>query len=457
MSSLNFTNGTFLEREELQRFQEFLQDNVVANAIIGNTTNFGIVQTVFGNTDPNFQVSVGSSIGTIQFTNPRSQAIDVDRNLIRLFAEDNIRVPQDGNFYWVRISYQIRRYETGTLNIDAEGNLTGIDTFFTQVLRGAEDNIPVTIRFEAANGQASINSGFYQIQSVTSDISASLLNNQSYNAENNLRYIVIGSLPIGELVSAQQRLGLYEYDSCNVELIRETITNTAPTLTSDQVDRFFYVARVQNNNGVVIVTDQRSLDNDYWQFNIAGLAGTLEVTRNLEELIPTRQTAQTNLGVFSRQETDARIQDQINRFDSQFSTLLRKDRNLIELLNKAEARTNLNVPLESDVTNRINTRVPEAVNELVLRRGLKNIAGSFTSAQFIDDIVIIEPPLPDTNFVICASLEYDGSNGAVPPFIPYSFNVVEKNQDHFTFHLNLSGFDFVSTGYFLRWVIFPMG
>ena len=49
MSQINFTRKTFLEKEEIARLQEFLRDSPSENAIIGNTSKWGILRTDFQN------------------------------------------------------------------------------------------------------------------------------------------------------------------------------------------------------------------------------------------------------------------------------------------------------------------------------------------------------------------------------------------------------------------------
>ena len=280
MSELNLTRKTFLEVEELNRFQEFLQDDIATNTIVSNTTQFGIIQTNFTGTDTNFQVSQGTGSGTIQFATARSQALDADGRLIRLLATDNIAVTDDSSWYWIRISHEFRRHEVGTVSINTDGQMTGTGTLFNQVLRGQATDVPVRIRFQEIDGTNATNNGDYEVVDVIDDTNAILTSSVVFQTEADLRYIVIGSTPIGEVVSTAQREGIYQYDSCNVELIAETTLETPPALPANGTGRYFYVARVMNVGGTVTVQDQRDIDDTYWKFDVPGIQGAI-ITRPL--------------------------------------------------------------------------------------------------------------------------------------------------------------------------------
>ena len=316
MSELNFTRKIFLEREEISRFQEFLLDDVAHNTVIGNTTDYGIIRTEFTGNDTNFLVSNGTSAGSIQIAKARSQAVNIDGNLIRLEATDNIAVTADSNYYWVRISYQERRYELGTVSVSNNGQLTGIGTTFTDVLRGQATDVPVRIKFENIDGTTPTNNGTYEVVNVVDNTNAILTSVTGFTTETNLRYVVIGTTPIGELVSTEQLTGLYKYDSCLVELIQETTVNTPPALPANGTNRFFYVARVINNGTTVTIEDRRT---NYWNFNTPGLDGKLTITQNLSDVADV-PTARDSLSVYSRSEVDNIITTQRTQIDTSIAT-----------------------------------------------------------------------------------------------------------------------------------------
>ncbi|MDB4591296.1 hypothetical protein OAH77_06315 [Flavobacteriaceae bacterium] len=424
MSILNFTRKVFLDRQELTRFQEFLQEDVVARAIIGNTTNFGIIQTEFINEDQNFRVSVGSNSGTIQIVNPVSQAIDADRNLIRFLSEDNISVPNDGNYYWVRISFLIRRHELGTVNIDASGNITGNGTTFTQVVRGRATNVPTIIRFTDQEGNDAVNNRTYEVEAVLDDFNIRLTANQPYTPETNLNYIVVGTSPIGQNVSDEQRVGLYNYDSCNLEFIPETVTNTQPTLTNAQQGRFFFIARVRNQNNIVTVEDTRDPSTDYWQFNISGLSGTLAINRNLGDLTD-RNTARTNIAAISTTDVDEEIRIQADRFDDNFANYFRRENNLSEINTDAlreEARNNLGILPISEINTQVDAAIDDAINEnVIIESGSFNLPEQDRAGRY-SVTVNFNPTLSTANYHVLGSIRFiDPGSADFESFSQYYF------------------------------------
>ncbi len=275
MSELNFNRKIFLELEELNRFQEFLKDDTVTNAILGNTSQWGIIQTEFDTEDLNFKVSLGTSAGTIQIAKETSQAIDIDGNLIRQFAEDNIATTDDNQWYWLSIEYIERRYEVGTVSINTDGEVTGTGTLLTEVLRGQATDAPIKVKFEQLDGSPALNNSIYEIVSVTDDTNAILTTYATFIAESDLRMIVIGTTPIGSIVSTEQEEGIYKYDSCLLNFTLETVVDTPPTLPAQDIDRVFFVARVRNNASVLTIQDKRDLEDTYWKFNVPGLEGAI--------------------------------------------------------------------------------------------------------------------------------------------------------------------------------------
>lgn len=298
MSTLNITRNIFLEKEELRRLQQFLADDITQKLFVKNTVSFGLVLSDFVNPNPlDFQIQVGTNVGTIKLAND-SFALDLDGLLVSMKAVDNLAVPSNGAWYWVRVSHQYDPTEAGTCSIDINGNLTGVNTLFQDVLRGQATEVPTKIKFRKADGSALVNSQAYELVDVTSNISASLTGG-SFVAESNLQYIVVGATPISEFLTAEQLTGLYQYDSCNVELVAEEVLNTPPVINFID-DKTFYVARVQNISGTVSVQDKRS---QWWSFNIPGIGDKMTKTSNLSDLTDLA-AARSNLEVYSKTETD---------------------------------------------------------------------------------------------------------------------------------------------------------
>ena len=68
-------------------------------------------------------------------------------NFIEINVEDRIVVPNDSNFYWVKIAYKTRNYEKGYVSVNSQGIVSGSVDFSGKV-RGQSSSTPISIRFE---------------------------------------------------------------------------------------------------------------------------------------------------------------------------------------------------------------------------------------------------------------------------------------------------------------------
>lgn len=304
MSQINFTRKTFLEKEEIARLQQFLRDSPSENAIIGNTSKYGILRTDFEN-DTDFLVEPSSNAGRAKIGKAENKAITSDGNMIYQEAIDNIEVPDDNLWYWMRIKYNYVTYEKGTVSINARGEVVGVGTSFREVLRGQGTQVPTKVRFLKMDGTAAVNSGFYEVVDITNDTNMVLTSAIDFVAENDLRMVVLGTTPLGEVLLAEQQEGLYKYDSCDIEFIAEDtgepetpphLSMVSPDLTFVQ-DKMFYIARVKNNAGFVDVDNANPyVRSEFWEFNVVGLTDKLSRFENLSDVI-NPDAALSNLGV----------------------------------------------------------------------------------------------------------------------------------------------------------------
>jgi hypothetical protein len=334
MSEINLTRKTFLEKEELRRNQEFLQNNATKAVTLSNTIRWGIIRDNFSTEDLNFKIEAGTNIGSIKCTKTESKAIDSDGNLILQEAFDNLPVTDDSNYYWVRISHKFRRNEQGYVNVDSVGNISGSGTLFSEVLRGQATDVPTKIKFIKDDGATPINSGTYEVVTVGSNISAILTSVVGFTAENDLRMVVIGATPISEAITTEQLEGIYKYDACNIELVPEVIVDTAPE-SGYVTDKTFYVARVINDAGVISIQDKRT-DSIYWASNVPGVSDRLSKFENLNDL-SNKATARANLDVYNKQE----VQDLVDGVT--ITGVLLSENNLSDLTDNTAARSNLGV------------------------------------------------------------------------------------------------------------------
>lgn len=297
MGKLNINRNIFLEKEELLRFQKFLGElNIVNQVMLDNTLSWGIVRTQFDENYPDFKVELGTNLGTIKIST-LSKAVDINKNLIYQEPIDNISVPLT-NYYWVKISHQYKYVEEGQCSINTDGTVSGVNTKFLEVIRGQSTEVPVKIKFYKSSGL--VNTQIYEVVSVDSD-TALLLSGSSFSAESSLNYIVIGSTPIGEVLTDDQKIGLYWYDSCNIEFIAEESLDQPP-VTGYLQDEHFYIARVQNIANSVTIEDKRG--SQFLTFNVEGINDKLDKNNNLSDLTDV-VAARANLGVITGAEIEA--------------------------------------------------------------------------------------------------------------------------------------------------------
>jgi len=338
MSLLNITRQTFLEKEELIRFQDFLEKNLTRQIVLSNTTSWGIIRSRFIGEDLNFKVETGTNIDCIKIgAGEESNAVSNKGLLIKLPPIANLPVVADARNYGVVISQSYRRHEEGYVSVDSLGSLSGNATSFTQVLRGQSTEVPTKIKFIKDDGSTPTNSGVYEVIDVGGDIIASLTSPTGFVAESNLRMVVIGATPIGTNVTGDQLSGLYKYDHCTVSL--RYLAPYSPISSIIPIeDEEFLIAIVNNNASNITISDYRNSQYcTYWSTNIPGVNDRLSKYENLNDLA-SKSTARTNLDVYSKAEAEAAFGG-----TTDVSDFMRKSQNLNDLTDKTTARSNLGV------------------------------------------------------------------------------------------------------------------
>ena len=280
MSYLKFSDNLFLGKQELTRFKQALDDNGFRRFFSLGISNYGVVQNASGSFT-NFQTQIGTNTNSIKVL--AGYAIDSAVNLITFPTTDNIPVPADSNWYWVKIAFTYSALEQGTFSVDTAGNLTGVNSNITAVLRGIPNN-PSKIKFP----NAVLNTGEYFVNTITNDSSATL--SGTFVNESNLTLSVVGSFtPDAVPLSADKQI--FQYDSCTMTLVLETVSNTPPTLITGKE---FLIARVQNTGVGYNIQDKRSLNlfngsggaNLYLPLSGGSLSGTLNMTNNFITNLP---------------------------------------------------------------------------------------------------------------------------------------------------------------------------
>lgn len=269
MSKLNISRNVFLEKEELTNMLSFFATAPLMKAVLQASYSFGMITNDPSKINPNtvnkpadednlvdpFKVETGTNSGTIKIL--PGMALTSQGNFIDINVEDNIAVPNDSNFYWVKIGYQTRNYEKGYVSVSSQGVVSGSVNFSGKV-RGQSSSTPVSIRFEKQDGSVPINNGVYQIVNVIDNQNLLLTSASTFVAESNLRVIVLGTLPLGGVLTSEQRNGLYTYDDYVISLVSEVSVSTPPEKEADE----YYIARVQNSGGIVSVSNE--VKSEYW-------------------------------------------------------------------------------------------------------------------------------------------------------------------------------------------------
>lgn len=300
MSKVDFHRNTFLELEELNRFQKFMLESNVNKTFLSNTIRWGIIDTSGGNVSNDFKVDIGTNSGTFKIGS-LSRALRRDGLLIEQKAIDNIPISNDNNWYWIKIGHTYTHLEEGTCTITVNGTVTGNETKFTEVLRGISSKVPVKIKFTSSS-----NTGVYDVVNVIDDLNI-IIQGDSFVAESGVTYRVIGSTPLGETVTSEQQTGLYSYDSCILTKVAETVNDTPPAGLIEDYE--FWIARVKNFNGTVTVEDKREYIvgnisySQYWEYYIRGVSDKLNKNSNLQDLSDI-VTARANLQVYSITDVD---------------------------------------------------------------------------------------------------------------------------------------------------------
>ena len=329
---LNIYRDNFLEKEELVRLMSFIRDNPALFLFVSNAQSFGIVQQGASLTlDPAFKIQVGTNANTIKL-GTGSYALDRNGNLIYQRAFDNLPIPTDDTWYWVKISHRYDNYEQGFVNLAADGTLSGVGTTFTDVLRGNSSGFPTKVKFYIQDEDGSLtpanNSGIYEITSVAGDNTAIV--SGSFVAEDNLRYVVLGAFSARTSIGSITSQGIYSYDSCNVEFIEEETTDTPPT-TDFVTGEDFYVARIKSDGATVSVEDKRV--SYYFRLNFGDIIVSNKANINASNLAaPDILVWLEKLSVYTQVE----VGDLLTGF-------LAVGQNLNDLADKTTARSNLGV------------------------------------------------------------------------------------------------------------------
>lgn len=269
MSKINIHRGTFLEKEELTRMIEFLTNRPEINAILAASVSFGLVSPG-GKAGTSFKVTASTQSGSINIIG--GYVIDSELKSYLVENQLNYPVPNDNKYYWLKISPFSRNYENGTVQVDTSGNVSGTVNF-QGVVRGQSSGVPTCIRFVKEDGSQPLNNGVYQVVDIINNNNIILSSGLLFQAESDLKVIVLGSVPMGRRFTEEQLEGLYTFDSYKLSLIEEPSGGTMPNKDVNE----YFIARVRNNGGSITVLDERA---EFWSLGGTGGAQTFTISIN---------------------------------------------------------------------------------------------------------------------------------------------------------------------------------
>jgi hypothetical protein len=287
---VNIQRNLFLEKEEVSAMQDFMIRNIPLFLFENSTQSYGIVenQAISGN---DFLIEVGTNAGTIKCQYD-SYAIDNDMFLMFLQQFDNFPIPAQDLYYWIRVSHEDYRAEPGEVSVTIDGQVTGVGTTFTELLRGQNAKAPTRIRFykedDEGNEISVSNQATYEVISINSD--TSMIISGEFIPESGVKFVVVGAYTLGTILSSEQKEGLYKYDWCKVEAIQEVDLNTPPTDPGNGYveNKTFYIARVRwSSETGVTIKDKRE---DYWRLNFGEIIVDTKAERDASNL--------TNLNIY---------------------------------------------------------------------------------------------------------------------------------------------------------------
>lgn len=256
-----FSPNLFLEVAELDRFKQSLDSEGFRKNMLQNSILFGLIKQ---NNDISFlngrvERDLDTAVGQKTIKIRALQAID-NRGLFISSSEiNNIPIPANGQWYWIRIKHKYDVKEKGTVSLAVNGDLTGVGTKFTEVLRGMP-NFPSRVRF--LNSQ--YNTLEYDVLEVIDDEHAIVMHPAvngtgvaTFDVEDSLNYAVVGTFTPGVAIPNEDKYP-FQYDSMIYEVVPEEIINERPLYIEGQE---FYLARVKIENGDVVIQDKRI---EYW-------------------------------------------------------------------------------------------------------------------------------------------------------------------------------------------------
>lgn len=247
MSYLKINEELFLEKAELNRFEQGVRDNGFAFDKKMDTAIWGIIRNKFY--DPNFDfLKIVDTANPDKFRIQNGFAYDIDRLTIKWTKGDtDIVIPTSNQKYWIRISHEYSNTEEGYVSVGGANKslINGIGTKFTEILRG-QPNFPSKIRFT--------NSQYYTLEYEILEVidDNNVLVQGIFNTlETDLQIVVVGTFTPGVQVLATHK-DIFMYDNCKMELILDN-GFTPPVVAGKE----FILGSVFYDNSGILIEDYR--------------------------------------------------------------------------------------------------------------------------------------------------------------------------------------------------------
>lgn len=278
---LNFVPNLFLEVAELNRFKDSLDTYGFRKHILQNTESYGLIKNE--TVDPNFlngkvQIDLDDEFGNKTIKINELFGIDSFGNFIYHPIKRSIIIPNDNNWYWVRVTYQESVQEKGTFSISSNGNLVGSGSELLSILRG-QPNFPSRIKFLNST-QNTLEYDILEVidnqNAIVSHPALTNLGSSEFIPETGLTIGVVGTFTPGVVVPTNDKYP-FRYDSTLIEILQESTLNTKPPYI---VNSNFYIARCKIISGVLVIQDKRT---EFWESK--GSKRSLNIERNTNPLI----------------------------------------------------------------------------------------------------------------------------------------------------------------------------
>lgn len=282
--NVKFSPNLFLEVVELEKFKQSLDIEGFRKNLLQNSERFGLVKNQFvdsGFSNGHVTEDLDNVLGNKTVQVEELHGIDKFGNYLFQEKKRQIPIPDDGNWYWIRVKHQYSSQEKGTFSISANGDLVGdVNAELTKIFRG-QPNFPTRIKFINSTG----NTLEYDVLEVIDDQHAIIqhpaLNTSGLSAftpETGLTFKIVGTFTPGIAVPNGDKF-IFEYDSCFLDLVQEnTLTNNVRPAYIQDVE--FFIARVKVVTGELVIQDKRI---EYWETK--GSRRCLDIERNYNPLI----------------------------------------------------------------------------------------------------------------------------------------------------------------------------